>query len=102
MKTKHVPALVMLLAGAVASLLMLIWKVDFFHFTRNLLIILIVFYILGCIVRVILDRNFKDMEEEAPEGEEENENEEAEGEPGEYTENVDTEDEETAEEEGQQ
>lgn len=102
MKTKHVPALVMLLAGAVASLLMLIWKVDFFHFTRNLLIILIVFYILGSIIRVILDRNFKDMDEESPEGEEEKKNEEGEEEPGEFTENVDTEDEKTREEEGQQ
>lgn len=102
MKTKHVPALVMLLAGAVASLLMLIWKVDFFHFTRNLLIILIVFYILGSIIRVILDRNFKDMDEENPEGEEENEEGEEKGEPGEITENVDTEDEENSEEEGQQ
>lgn len=102
MKTKHVPALVMLLAGAVASLLMLIWKVDFFHFTRNLLIILIVFYILGSIIRVILDRNFKDMNEDASEGEGEKKNEEGEEEPGEFTENVDTEDEETREEEGQQ
>ena len=102
MKTKHVPALVMLLAGAVASLLMLIWKVDFFHFTRNLLIILIVFYILGSIIRVILDRNFKDMDEESPEGEEEKKNEEGEEKPGEFTENVDTEDEKTREEEGQQ
>ena len=101
MKTKHVPALVMLLAGAVASLLMLIWKVDFFHFTRNLLIILIVFYILGLIVRAVLDRNFKDMEEETQEGEEEGEDGEAKGEPGEFTENVDTEDVETAEEEQQ-
>ncbi len=91
----------MLLAGAVASLLMLYWKVDFFHFTRNLLIILILFYLLGQIIRFILDRNFKAMEEENPEGEEGAENAEGGEETGEVTENVDTEDEPPREEEGQ-
>ena len=99
MKTKHIPALVTLLAGAVAALLMWLWKVDFFTFTRNLLIVLIIFYILGIVIKVILDHNFKDMEEEAKE--------EGEGETGEGTEeetsqeNVDTEDEEASGEEKQ-
>ena len=99
MKTKHIPALVTLLAGAVAALLMWLWKVDFFTFTRNLLIILVVFYILGCVIKLILDRNFKDMEDEAKEGEEAGE----EGESGEEasTENVDTEDENASGEEEQ-
>ena len=99
MKTKHIPALVTLLAGAVAALLMWLWKVDFFTFTRNLLIVLVIFYILGIVIKVILDHNFKDMEEEAKE--------EGEGETGEGTEeetsqeNVDTEDEEASGEEKQ-
>ncbi len=99
MKTKHIPALVTLLAGAVAALLMWLWKVDFFTFTRNLLIVLVIFYILGIVIKMILDHNFKDMEEEA-EGE-------GEGENGEGTEeetsqeNVDTEDEDTSGEEKQ-
>ena len=99
MKTKHIPALVTLLAGAVAALLMWLWKVDFFTFTRNLLIVLVIFYILGSVIKVILDRNFKDMEDEA--------NEEGEGVTGEESgeeesqENVDTEDEETSGEEEQ-
>ncbi len=99
MKTKHIPALVTLLAGAVAALLMWLWKVDFFTFTRNLLIILVVFYILGCVIKLILDRNFKDMDDEAKEGEETG----AEGESGEETstENVDTEDENASGEEEQ-
>ena len=91
MKTKHIPALVTLLAGAVAALLMWLWKVDFFTFTRNLLIVLVIFYILGIVIKVILDHNFKDMEEEAGE---EGEGETGEGD-GEETsqENVDTEEE---------
>lgn len=99
MKTKHIPALVTLLAGAVAALLMWLWKVDFFTFTRNLLIVLVIFYILGIVIKMILDHNFKDMEEEA-EGE-------GKGENGEGTEeetsqeNVDTEDEDTSGEEKQ-
>ena len=99
MKTNHIPALVTLLAGAVAALLMWLWKVDFFTFTRNLLIVLVIFYILGSVIKVILDRNFKDMEDEA--------NEEGEGVTGEESgeevsqENVDTEDEETSGEEEQ-
>lgn len=99
MKTKHIPALVTLLAGAVAALLMWLWKVDFFTFTRNLLIILVVFYILGCVIKLILDRSFKDMDDEAKEGEETG----AEGESGEETstENVDTEDENASGEEEQ-
>ena len=99
MKTKHIPALVTLLAGAVAALLMWLWKVDFFTFTRNLLIILVVFYFLGFVIKLILDRNFKDMDDEAKEGEETG----AEGESGEETstENVDTEDENASGEEEQ-
>lgn len=99
MKTKHIPALVTLLAGAVAALLMWLWKVDFFTFTRNLLIVLVIFYILGIVIKIILDFNFKDMEDEAKE--------EGEGETGEETgeetaqENVDTEDEDTSGEEKQ-
>lgn len=93
MQTKHVPALVTLLAGAVAALLMLIWHVEFFPFTRNLLIVLIVFYILGQIIRLILDRNFPMMtEEENVEGEEGAEGEDSEGTEEALTENVDTED----------
>ena len=99
MKTKHIPALVTLLAGAVAALLMWLWKVDFFRFTRNLLIVLVVFYILGSVVKLVLDRNFKDMEEEAKEGDEAAAGEES-GEEA-STENVDTEDENASGEEEQ-
>ena len=99
MKTKHIPALVTLLAGAVAALLMWLCKVDFFSFTRNLLIVLVVFYILGGVIKLILDRNFKDMEDEAKEGEEDGTGEET-GEEN-STENVDTEDESASGEEEQ-
>ncbi len=99
MKTKHIPALVTLLAGAVAALLMWLWKVDFFTFTRNLLIVLVIFYILGLVIKYILDRNFKDMEDEVKEEGEDATGEETGEEP--TQENVDTEDEKTPGEEEQ-
>lgn len=43
-----------------------------------LLIVLIVFYLLGCIVKMILDSNFKIEEKEATDGEAESEQEGAE------------------------
>ena len=35
-----------------------------------LLVVLIVFYIIGGIVKLLIDKNFKDMEEETTDGEE--------------------------------
>lgn len=56
MKTKDLPAIVMLLAGAVYCLIGIRDKVDLWDFTLTLFIVLLVFYILGGIVKVILDK----------------------------------------------
>ncbi len=84
-KAKNIAPLIMLLAGAVTVAVGLIAKLPFSAFVRNLAIVLVIFYILGCIVQEVVERNFK--EEEPPEGEEgeegEGEQEEAEGEPAE-------------------
>ena len=37
---------------------------------KMLLVVLIVFYIIGGIVKLLIDKNFKDMEEETTDGEE--------------------------------
>ncbi len=71
MKTKSVPALIMLLAGAIACIAGIASHLDVAGFVKMLLIVLIVFYLLGCIVKMILDSNFKT--EETTDGEAESE-----------------------------
>lgn len=56
MKTKDVPAIVMLLAGGVYCLFGILYTIPLMEFLTNLLIILIVFWIFGGIVRMVLDR----------------------------------------------
>ncbi len=73
MKTKSVPALIMLLAGAIACIAGIASHLDVAGFVKMLLIVLIVFYLLGCIVKMILDSNFKTEEKETTDGEAESE-----------------------------
>lgn len=72
MKTNSVPAVVMLLAGFIDCALSIYQRLSLFDFTWRLLLVLVVFYILGCAVKLVLDINFakKDVqpEEEAGEG----------------------------------
>lgn len=58
MKTNYVPAIIMLLAGLVDSVISIYYKLDLYSFTKRLLLVLVVFYILGCVVKIILDINF--------------------------------------------
>lgn len=78
MKTKTIPAIIMLTAGLVACIAGIIGHMEIVAFTKMLFIVLIVFYVLGIIVKVILDKNFKEMQtEETTEGETALEEEEA-------------------------
>lgn len=78
MNTKSVPAIIMLIAGFVACVAGIVSHMDVADFMKMLLIVLIVFYILGCIVKLLLDRNFPKMqEEETTDGEETEEEEES-------------------------
>ena len=56
MKTNSVPAIVMLLAGAVYCLFGIRAGVPLMDFTVQLLIVLFVFYVLGAIIRLVLDK----------------------------------------------
>lgn len=76
MKTNGIPAIVMLSAGFVDCVLAIYTHMSLWNFTRQLLAVLILFYIIGCVVKVILDRNFKDMEQEQKEDIKEEEQEE--------------------------
>ena len=61
MKTNYIPAIVMLLAGAVYCLFGIRAQVSLEDFLIQLLIVLLVFYILGGIIRMILDKFMGDV-----------------------------------------
>ena len=56
MKTKEIPAIVMLLAGGVYCLIGIRYQIPLMDFTVQLLVVLLVFWIIGGIVRIVLDR----------------------------------------------
>ena len=58
MKTKSLPMVLMLVAGTLASILGLVYRYDTLHFCKMLLTVLVVFYVFGCIVKGIIDKNF--------------------------------------------
>ena len=63
MKTNYVPAIVMLLAGAVYCLFGLRGGVPLKDFTVQLLVVLLVFYVLGAIIRLVLDKFMGEIED---------------------------------------
>lgn len=71
MKTKSIPAVIMLLAGFITCIIGIVQHMDTATFIKTLMIVLIIFYILGCVVKIILDKNFKEMEETEEELQEE-------------------------------
>ena len=84
MKTKSIPEILMLVAGALACILGFVYRYETTQFFTMLLVVLVVFYILGCIVKIIIDKNFPVEEAEkadtAEETEETKENINSEGE----------------------
>ena len=69
MKTKPIPAIVMLTGGFVACVLVILNHMETTAFMKMLLLVLFIFYILGSIIKIVLDKGF-------PEPVEKNENEE--------------------------
>ncbi|MBQ8519010.1 MAG: hypothetical protein IJ455_05380 [Agathobacter sp.] len=80
MKTKDIPAIVMLLAGGVYCLLGILYQIPLMDFLVQLLIVLLLFWIIGGIIRMILDKFMGEIEDKAKEEEEEAEEKDAEGE----------------------
>jgi len=58
MKTKTIPVILMLVAGAMACVLGFVYRYETTQFFTMVLTVLIVFYMLGCIVKLIIDKNF--------------------------------------------
>lgn len=76
MKTNYVPAIVMLLAGGVYCLFGIYYQIPLMDFTLQLLIVLLIFWIIGGIVRTVLDRFMGEIEEKKNTKESEEESEE--------------------------
>ena len=67
MNTKIIPAVLSLLAGLVAVVVTYINKADIVEILTTLFVVLLSFYILGCIGRVIIDKCMGNEEEETEE-----------------------------------
>ena len=63
MKTRSVPAIVMLTAGAVTCIVGIVQHFSFGTYVKTLLLVLIGFYLLGCIVKLVLDKGFRVMDD---------------------------------------
>ena len=61
MKTKSVPCIVMLVADLASCLISISQQVDTMEFTERLLSTLVIFYILGFIIKLILDKAMKNL-----------------------------------------
>lgn len=59
MKTKGIPAVVMLLAGFVTCIIGIVQHMETDVFIKTLLAVLIIFYLLGCIVKLVLVKTLK-------------------------------------------
>lgn len=73
MKTNYVPAIVMLLAGLIDCILAIGKDMSLVDFTRQLLLVLVIFLIIGWIARIVLDKTMKmfaDKKEEEKESKE--------------------------------
>jgi phosphotransferase system glucose/maltose/N-acetylglucosamine-specific IIC component len=91
MKTKNLPAIIMLVAGFIDCILAIVYHLSLWEFTKQLLLVLIIFYLIGCAVQIVIDINFKPMEE--------NEEQESSGETEEGSKEENTEEEQQEEEE---
>ncbi len=56
MNTRNIPALVMLTAGLVAGIVMFRMHYDLYTMSWVLLLVFAAFYVLGCVIRLMLDK----------------------------------------------
>ncbi len=73
MNTKPIPIIITLIAALVSCVASIIQHVSFTIFTTRLLWAVIIFGVIGSIVKVILDKSLNVMEEETDEENEESE-----------------------------
>ncbi len=80
MKARPIPVIIMLTAGFVACVVGIIQQMDMEIFVKTVLVTMVIFLLLGQVVRIILERNIQKMADivEEPEDSEENMDEEPE------------------------
>ena len=75
MKVKCVPAIVTLSAGLVNCIVSIYYHLDTYSYLKQLLLVLILFYFIGCILQWILDFGINKMEDKKENMDEKQENE---------------------------
>ena len=73
MKTKSIPAFIMLLGGAIACILGILNRYETIEFVTMLFGVLIIFYFMGCIIKIVIDKNFQGMDKQVQDEQEESE-----------------------------
>jgi len=68
MKTKHVPVLCMLIAGVTALVMDIVQGMNFSTIFRDFLIALVIFFVIGMVAKVFLDKAFNPKEPDPEEG----------------------------------
>jgi phosphotransferase system glucose/maltose/N-acetylglucosamine-specific IIC component len=71
MKTNSVPAVIMLIAGFIDCVISIHYRLSLWEFTKQLFWVLVIFYLIGCVVKIVLDRSLKLMADEPEEEAEE-------------------------------
>ena len=67
MKFKPVPIMITLAAAFISCLVSILQRVDFSVFVFRLLITVVIFLVLGTIIKIVLENAFKIMEEDSEE-----------------------------------
>ena len=55
MKTNGVPAIIMLAAGFIDCVIAILTHMSLWNFTRQLLLVLVLFYVIGCVVKMMTE-----------------------------------------------
>lgn len=63
MNTKPIPAIIMLTAGFVTCVVGIVQHFSFGTYVKTLFLVLIGFYLLGCLVKLVLDKGFRVMDD---------------------------------------
>lgn len=75
MRTKYIPAITMLTAGAIVCILNIVQRRNVLEGLKILLAVLIIFYVIGLLARKLIDRILNDLNEKESDEQPELENE---------------------------
>ena len=64
MNTKPLPAILALVAGFLTCIMSFVQNVDLVIFAKRFIVVCIVFFVIGMVIRIVIDMNFKEKNEE--------------------------------------